>query len=257
LLVGLSYAVIWPDCMLGYPDSVAHLLALLLVITRRHWKIAAIVLAGLFTDERFILELPLVALWRFSLSPLDRRLLSWAVIPTAAAFCSWLLLRHALTVGWIGAGIPKIATYSDIAGITRSFRPSIGSWSRWSLNVLESFRWGWGVIVSAAIVRWRRGLPLEVGFLIAVLGVSVLSTIVVFDVARSVGFSFLALPLAFLWLNEIGAGIRVGRIAAWLCMLTPAFWFVPTGIIWWRPLALRIVAYVTSNDPMAWQHAVW
>jgi hypothetical protein len=261
MLVSSSYAVTWPDCMLGYPDGVAHLCAACLLLARRPWVQAGLVLAGLFTDERFILELPLVLLWHDGigagqmLGPWTRS--TWR--PVLAAFAAWLVLRHALTVGWIGPGIPAIETYEHMPSTLAGLRPVLLGWEDWWLNVVEAFRWTWLLLAAAFAFRWAGGRRLEVACLGAILAASVFSTILVFDVARSVGFSFLVIPLCLHWLVQARPRemMRIGQWAVWLCYLTPSVWIVPGLVIWWRPLVLRIYAMVTGHDPMDWQHLVY
>lgn len=257
MLVATSYAVTWPDCMLGYPDSVAHLLAASLLLVRRPSLVALIVAAGLLTDERFVLELPLVVLWHYSTGGPrgGGHWLDSAWRPIALALGAWLVFRHALTVGWIGPGIDPLKTYGDIPNTLRTLRPLGMSWACWWGNAFESFRWSWIVILAAMACRWRAGRRREALFLGVVLGASALSTVVVFDVARSLGFSYLAIPLALVWLLETsrGSAERFGSWAAWLCYLTPTFWIVPGYLIWWRPLPLRVFSFLTGVDPLSWQ----
>ena len=98
MLVATSYAVTWPDCMLGYPDSVAHLLAACLLLTRRPWLIGAMVAARMLTDERFILELPFVFLWHQG-APISRegQRLRKAWLPVVLGLASCLVVRRALS----------------------------------------------------------------------------------------------------------------------------------------------------------------
>jgi hypothetical protein len=260
MLVATSYAVTWPDCMLGYPDSVAHLMAALLLLQRRPWLVGLVVAAGLLTDERFALELPLVALWQLGAgSPMGGR--DWirnAWRPAALALGAWLLFRHALTVGWIGPGIAPLKTYDDMPATLEALHPFGMSWGLWWSNILGAFRWAWLIVFAAMALRWRAGRRVEALSLAAILVVSAASTVVVFDVARSLGFSFLAIPLALAWLVEDSPllALRLGKWIAWLDYLTPSLWFVPGFIIWWRPLVLRVFALVTGHDPLDWQQFV-
>jgi hypothetical protein len=258
MLVATSYAVTWPDCMLGYPDSVAHLLAASLLLVRRSWLIGLVVAAGLLTDERFALELPLVALWHFSVPGEGRGWIRGAWIPAILALGAWLLFRHALTVGWIGQGIAPLKTYDDMSATLHALHPFGMSWALWWSNILGAFRWAWLIMFAAIALRWRAGRRGDAMLLASIMAASAISTIVVFDVARSMGYSFLAIPLALVWLREDSPrlGSQLGKWAAWLDYLTPSLWFVPGFIIWWRPLLLRVIALVTGHDPLGWQQFV-
>jgi hypothetical protein len=46
----------------------------------------------------------------------------------------------------------------------------------------------------------------------------------------------------------------MGLWLAWLCFLTPSLCVVPGFVIWWRPLPLRIVAFLINQDPLDWVH---
>lgn len=256
MLVATSYAVTWPNCMPGYPDSVAHLLAACLLITRRRWLIGALVAAGMLTDERFILELPLVAIWHFSArSPKDGSWLRSAWFPAGAGLALSLLVRRALTVGWIGPGIVEPKTYEDIVDTLLSLHPYNMSWGVWLGNVFMGFRWTWALIVAAVVYRSRFRGP-EVPVFVFFLAASVAASMLVFDSARSVGFSYLAILLSLSWLMEAAPGRahRMGLWLAWLCFLTPSLCVVPGFVIWWRPLPLRIVAFLINQDPLDWVH---
>ncbi|HEY1847891.1 MAG TPA: hypothetical protein VGG37_01735 [Opitutaceae bacterium] len=193
----------WPNNLLGYPDSVSHLIAASLILVRRRW----------------------------------------------------LLARHALTAGWIGPGIAPVQTYLDMNATVRHLTPTQMSWAVWWGNVAVSYRRAWIVIVAGAARQWSRGGRAHAAALVALLVLTTASTIFVFDVAQSVAFTFLALPLALAWLaGGASPGVpRVAVLAAWLCIATPSLWVVPGYSIWFRPLPLRIAAYVTGKDPIAWQ----
>jgi len=257
MLVATSYAVTWPDCMLGYPDSVAHLLAVCLLITRRPWLIGAIVAAGMLTDERFILELPFVFLWR-SCEPIGGKgpwlRVAWRPVILGLGFC--LVVRRALTIGWIGPGIAEPKTYGDMVANFLALHPYNMSWAVWLANVLTSFRWTWIVIVMGVVARTRQRHGRELAIFVVVLAGSVAASMFVFDAARSVGFCYLAILLSFSWLIDAApeGARRLGKGAAWLSYLTPSLWFVPGYVIWLRPLPLRVFAYLTNQDPLSWFH---
>lgn len=257
MLVATSYAVTWPDCMLGYPDSVAHLLAACLLVTRRPWLAGALVAAGMLTDERFIMELPFVFLWRHcepvgGEGPWLRN--AWRPVVLGLAFC--IVVRRALTIGWIGPGIAVPKTYGDMVANFLSLHPYNMSWAVWLANVFTSFRWTWIVIVMGVTARsgQRHGRELAI-FVVVLLG-CVAASMFVFDAARSVGFCYLAILLSFSWLIDAAPerALRIGKWSAWLSYLTPSLWFVPGYVIWLRPLPLRVFAYVTNQDPLSWFH---
>jgi hypothetical protein len=257
MLVATSYAVTWPDCMLGYPDSVAHLLAACLLLTRRSWLVGAIVAAGMLTDERFILELPFVFLWHYS-APVSGegpwlRNASRSVI-LGLGFC--LVIRRALTIGWIGPGIAEPKIYGEFVETMYSLHPFSMSWGVWLANVFMGFRWTWIVIVAGAVSRSKLKHGHEVLIFVVVLSGSIASSMLVFDAARSVGFCYLAIILSLSWLIEAAPDIalRLGKCSAWLSYLTPSLWIVPGYVIWLRPLPLRVIAFLSNQEPLDWLH---
>jgi hypothetical protein len=257
MLVATSYAVTWPNCMLGYPDSVAHLLAACLLLVRRPWLIGALVAAGMLTDERFILELPLVALWHSSMpSPQDAQWLKTAWRPTILGLILCLLIRRALTIGWIGPGIATPTTYQDIFDALLSLHPFHMSWGVWLANVFMGFRWTWMVVFAAVLYRSRKVRCTDVLPFVIVLSASVAASMLVFDTARSVGFCYLALLISLSWLMDGAPELaqRLGQSSAWLCYLTPSLCVVPGFVIWWRPLPLRVLAILSNQDPLDWVH---
>jgi hypothetical protein len=257
MLVATSYAVTWPDCMLGYPDSVAHLLAACLLLTRRPWLIGAMVAAGMLTDERFILELPFVFLWHYC-APASRegRWLRNAWLPVILGLAVCLVVRRALTIGWIGPGIAAPKTYGDILNTLYSMHPYNMSWGVWLANVFMGFRWTWIVVVAGVAFRARHRQGQEVPIFVVILSGCVAASMLVFDAARSVGFCYIAIILSLSWLIEAAPGVarRLGQWSAWMCFLTPSLWVVPGYVIWLRPLPLRVVAFLSNRDPLDWIH---
>ena len=256
LLVGSSSAVTWPNCMLGYPDSLAHFLAASLLFFRRPWQVGLICLGGLLCDERFALALPLVGIWHAG-GPAFGQFFRWfreSAAALALAVAGWLLVRHALEAGWVGPGLEKPKLYGEIYQGVWDFRPWLTGWGVWWLNVLAAYRWCWLLLLAGFAFRWRAGYRWETAAACSFLAAGTLSTIVVFDVARSVGFTFLVIPLALCWLAQAVSSrlLPWGRSLVWLCYLTPSFLVLTGYFIWCRPLPIRVLAILSGQDPLDW-----
>lgn len=179
-------------------------------------------------------------------------------ISVAAATAAWLLVRQALTAGWIGPGLATPKVFGLMLGKIlwlEPFRPWEGSWAAWWANVAAAFRWTWVLLVVAIGWEWRSERRATAFALGAALAVTTGLTFLVFDVARSVGFAFPAIPVALAWAARHHADRtrQMARVLAWLGLLTPSYWITSRGYFWWwRPLALRLVAHYTGQDPLDW-----
>lgn len=242
LLVSGCYAVTWPNCLLGYADSFAHLAAAILLLTSHRVAVVGCVAAGILSDERFVFALPFVALWH----GVDwvRRCRAGVGLGVALA----LLVRLSLKWGWIGPGIAEVRVYKAIGATIVSGQPWGMSWSVWLANVALSYRWAWVLLGFAIWARWAERHRGSAAAAALAVGVSVGATFIVFDVARSVAFTWVMLPLAVVWLaerREVFAD-RLIKVTALAVFLTPNIWLLPDFVWWWWPLPVRIHTYFTG-----------
>lgn len=254
-LTALSFAITWPNCMLGYGDPFAHLASACLLITRRPWLVALTVLAGLLSDERFLMVWPLAALWHWQRGANSWGWLRRCWVHVVAAVLAWLVVRHALAVGWIGEGIPRVQLYTDMWSQLTSLKPWDSTWPIWTLNVLAAFEWTWLLIGLGVVCQFAHGHKTPALIFAALLAGIILSTVVVADVTRSVAFAFVAIPVSLAWLSTAFSTGRAAHALSYvglLCALTPNF-IVLAGyqVIIFRPLPLRMMAYFTGEDPLA------
>jgi hypothetical protein len=254
LLIATTSAVTWPNCMVGYPDSFAHLFAALLILNRSRRMIFICVLCGLLSDERFILALPFVWLWHGGF----RTDSGWRIhdlVTAGSALVVCLALRHGLRTGWIGPGIVLPSTYTRIFTSLFELKPYDQTWGMWWINVLGGFRWVWLFLVASAVLVWRKGEKANAVAYVAFLGAATLASLTVYDVTRSVGYSFTAVLVALVWFSESAReqSVRItGRLAA-LCFVTPSYWMTHDFFFWWwRPLPFRTYSILTGADPLAW-----
>ena len=230
--VACSSTFHYTNCYLGLPDSLTHLTSAITLIGSPLMVIGG-VLIGCLNDERAVLALPFVALWRCEvLERLDwRSRRSWfAIVQAAAPLAIGLvivsLVRHALKVGWIGDGIKQPALYSEMKASVREFRPWLESWGVWFANWLNGPGWLWLILLTPCISsRWRPA-AVPAALLLLALVLVCASTFIVADVARSIGFAYPAAILAAFWVyrgNPKTAGNLMLLVAA-LQVITPAVW---------------------------------
>lgn len=169
-------------------------------------------------------------------------------------FMAALLVRLALARGWIGAGIELPPTYPAMVRSLLTGRPAAESWAAFSGNVFAGFRWAWWIPLVAVGVLWRGGQWRDALLFLGTMLTTVVLSVAVFDVARSVAFLLPGVVLGVAGLSRL-SGWRLEpalRVTVWLCLLTPAYW-ISSGFYfwWWRPLPLRLAAYLSGSDPLA------
>jgi hypothetical protein len=254
VILSLSFALFWSNWHPGFTDTVTHLLAAcLLLAAGPAWTFAGIFL-GVLNDERLVLALPFILCWHYPPAwsgAWVRAAGAWLAAAALSLVC-YAFLRHALSTGLLGPGIARPAVYAEIGAHAGAFRPHLGSWAVWALNVFLSFRWAWLVVaLYLAALTGKGGQAGPVCFLGAALALGTLASLVVADVARSVGFMAPAWILATAGLESL----RPARLPALLLgvvvalLLTPAFFtFEHFHVQWFRPLPLVIFRCLTGSD---------
>lgn len=217
---------------LGLADSLTHLGSAVALIGNAPTAAVA-VLVSCCNDERSVLALPFIALWRCQKSePLEwRSSRSWlalgtATLPLVTGLVVALGIRHALSAGWIGSGISTPPVYHAMEETVREFRPWLGSWGVWLANLLNGPGWLWLFILPPCFSsRWRPG-PFPAVILGTAFALVCASTLIVADVARSIGFSFPAALLGCIWMcdREPKTTSRLAVLVGALQLATPALW---------------------------------
>ena len=252
--LGGTFTVIWSSGYAGFPDSVSHLFVALALLSRRPSVTFLTLTAAGLNDERAFLALPLVVLWQIYLTPdrVRRVLLAHGAAAVGAVIAVWFT-RQALTHGLIGPGITRPTLYGRIhEKVLLSGQPWDSTWGKFSFNVFMAYRWLWLMPLLACIVPastlQRRICVLALAVLVA----GSLSTVIVADVSRSVGFLFPALLLALLHLLRT-PGLSHWRWAAGLLLLqllTPVFYHVGDWSGHCRPYPVEWIRLVTGIDPV-------
>jgi hypothetical protein len=205
---------------LGWPDPICYLMLALAMSVRQRALLMPIIVIGVLTDERFIVGLAGVLVWRWAVGhesgrtprKILRSLAAWVGLGIAGA----LLFRHLLTVGLIGPGIGR--------GV---YREALASWSvNWwhrPLAVFFAFRWLW--LVPASLLLRLEQLRSPHRKLI-VLGLMVASCFLLTlpgDMTRSLAviFPFFAVLIAFLYDSDAMPLAKLLATVALLNIATP------------------------------------
>jgi hypothetical protein len=207
---------VWMDDW-GWFDNCAQAFMVAALVCRRPFWSCAVVVAAAFTDERALLAVPLIVLYRFWTGA--RRPLVWApLIAVPAYFLGRLLAALAFRISTSMAGIAA----ADM--IQPNLRVSVlGAWS--------SLEGGWLLVAIACVAALRARNRLGALLLAAAALVPVAASVAVIDFSRSASYAFPATLAALaLWAMQPGEnGVAVDRatlrrwtaVAAALSLLSP------------------------------------
>lgn len=204
LILGLSWSTLPCNWIPGeFSDTFSHLCAVVMMLTGNGVVAFFATVLGLFNDERMIVSLVFVGLWRRSnRQEVDHAgWIPWLLSAILGCF-AYAVGRHALTVGWIGSGIVTPQVYRDFGYYLRSLRPEIGSWASWLLNVVAAYRWGWAFLLSYIWMMFRRGARLDTVLFAGFVCIAVFATFLVYDIGRSVGYLAPALLVSLVGLRR-------------------------------------------------------
>jgi hypothetical protein len=249
--VASTFAAIWTLAYPGFPDAVTHLLVALALLPLGPAGLTLCLTLATLNDERALMAFPLVALWHWTLGPRDLRKFLTVGGALVAAGAAYLLLRHALTVGWIGPGITRPAVYAKMQSFGERFSPYNSTWPTFLWNVFCGFRWLWVLPLLAALFAPKH-LPRYVAWLLLVYALAAaVPTLMVEDVSRSIGFLFPALLLSLLFLGELTPRVRRTLVVTLIALqlLTPVVYRVGTGGRNVRPYLVDYIHLVTGHHP--------
>lgn len=246
--------MIWSNLCPGYPDSVSHTLATLCLFSVHPGAYVPLIFFGLLNDERMLLALPFIILWKFP-ALLDGRAdflgaLRHSAFMVAGIF-AWLVVRFLLAAGVIGSGFEVPSTYGNMAAAFASLSPyGRATWPMWFWNVFMAFRWFWVIL----IVGWiARGTHPRTRALAAVLfGVIVISSYPVGDVSRTIAFAFAAVLCALSWIWQAWGAKRTRRLVmvlVALLYLTPVGYFVDDNRMWLSPPVYKLIREFMAVNP--------
>ena len=204
LVVGglsLTFFAHWTNSYFGFPDLFSHLCSALALLSSNPFVLIFTCLFGTLNDERWILSIPFVIYWHSSACA-NADVLNWLKAARAGACIAVglicvALIRHALTVGWIGPGIAEPKLYKEYASFSiADLRPYHSTWVLYILNVAMGFGWYWLVMLRTVGQQLLSRVPVS-GLLVGGgLLFGGLASMLVEDVSRSVGFLFLGLVIA-------------------------------------------------------------
>jgi len=237
--VSLTFVTQWVNIFPGYPDSVSHLVSAWCLLCPC-WPVSlvATVVGGL-NDERFSLAIPFLMLWpALSGRTLERKHYARFVAGFLAGGLLLLLLRHALTAGWLAAPIIKPFTYESIwQVVVVEKRLYYTTWPKFFVSIFMGYRWAWLYVLLAGglLLRDRKVAGvLYAGSLLA----AVMSTGTVLDVSRSISFFYPSLVAAMCLLFRRQMQPRLAIAILILLALTPVITFIGE-----RPFSMLPPAY--------------
>jgi hypothetical protein len=133
---------------------------------------------------------------------LDWKTATRAGIGLVAGIALVLLVRHALAVGWLGPGIAAGFRPMRAMPPERPI-PLHSTWPLFALNILMGLGWYWLAAVRLVIHQLWSTKPIWGYFLGLSIFLASLSTGLVEDVSRSIGFLFLVVVAASVYEYEI------------------------------------------------------
>ena len=103
-----TFFALWTNRWLGYANSFSHLFLALALLSSDPFLVALCCIVGTLNDERWPMSVPLLLYWHGS-NHARAGVLNWTNatrvgIGLVAGVLSVLVVRHALTEGWVGPG---------------------------------------------------------------------------------------------------------------------------------------------------------
>jgi len=199
--LSLTFFAHWTNSYFGFPDSFSHLCSALALASANPIVLMFTCILGTLNDERWIFSIPFIVYWHSSAcAKID--VLNWLEALRASAFITAglicvVVIRHALTVGWIGPGIAEPELYKEYASFSiADLHPYHSTWVLYILNVAMGFGWYWFVMLRTLGQQLFSRVPVAGLLFGGGLLFGSLASMLVEDVSRSVGFLFLGLIIA-------------------------------------------------------------
>jgi hypothetical protein len=199
--LSLTFFAHWTNSWLGFPDSFSHFCSALALISSNPLVLIFTCIFGTLNDERWIFSIPFVIYWhssaRAKTDVFNRFNAGRAGGSIAGGLACVLLIRHALTVGWIGPGIEEPDLYKQFANLSLAdLHPRDSTWFLYILNVTMGFGWYWFVSLRTVGRQLTSRVPVS-GLLVGgALLLGSLASMLVDDVSRSIGFLYLGVVVA-------------------------------------------------------------
>jgi len=230
--LSLTFFALWTNRWLGSPDSFSHLVSALALISSNPFLLALFCIVGTLNDERWLFSVPLLLFWHSTNFAKAGTFSSITAARTGIGLSAGVLfvlfIRYALTIGWLGPGIAEPEGYKGIQSALLGFYPLNSVWPLFALNIFMGFGWYWLAVIKLITRQLASTTPILGCFLGFFILLASLSTIVVEDVSRSVGFLFLVVVIASVYdygINPASANLwwRNLLIAA---AITPTIYYI-------------------------------
>jgi hypothetical protein len=198
--LSLTFFGLWTNRWPGYPDSFSHLFSALALLCPNPLLLALCCIVGTLNDERWLMSVPFLLYWHGS-NQARAGALNWANATRAgtglvAGILSVLVVRHALTVGWLGPGIAE-SWYTRMRSISPDrLIPYNSTWTLFAFNIFMGLGWYWLTVVRLLTRQLSSAAPIWGSFLSLSILMACFSTGLVEDVSRSIGFLFLVVVAA-------------------------------------------------------------
>jgi hypothetical protein len=199
--LSLTFFALWTNRWLGYSDSFSHLCSAVALLSSNPFLLALCCIIGTINDERWLMSVPFLLYWHGS-NHAKADTINWtnatrSGIGLAAGVLVVLLVRYALTVGWLGPGIVEPGYYKIVRSTSLSHHlPYASTWPLFALNVLMGLGWYWVPVVRLVLRQVSSGTLVWGYFLGLSVFIAALSTLLDEDVSRSIGFLYLAVVIA-------------------------------------------------------------
>jgi hypothetical protein len=198
--LSLTFFAHWTNRWLGFPDSFSHLVSALALISSNPLLLALCCIFGMLNDERWLFSVPFLLFWHGSnlakVGKFSSMTAARAGIGLGVGILFVILIRHALTIGWLGPGIAEPNVYKIMRSTLLDLNPLNSTWTLFALNIFMGLGWYWlavGKLITRQLLSTSPILGCFLSFSILIAG---FSTLVVEDVSRSMGFLFLVVVIA-------------------------------------------------------------
>jgi hypothetical protein len=254
--LSLTFFAHWTNRWLGYPDAFSHLCSALGLLSSNPLILAAICILGTLNDERWVLSIPFLLYWHGS-NHAKAGIINWIDAARAGGgigigILFVLLVRHALTVGWLGPGIIEPEAYKQMQSTLLDHpSPYNSTWLLFAINIFMGFGWYWVGVIRLVILQVLASHDRFWGIFLALsIFIANFLTIIIEDVSRSVGFSYLVIVMASIYDYDIAPEQAKNR---WLLLLiisavTPTIYYTGLSGAVFIPFPIDLVNHVLHQN---------
>jgi hypothetical protein len=230
--LSLTFFAVLTNRWLGCPDSFSHLFSALALFSSNPFLLALCCIIGTLNDERWLMSVPFLLYWHGS-NHAKAGIINWTNatrtgIGLAGGILVAMLVRHALTVGWLGPGIVE-SWYTQMRSVPPDrLIPYNSTWTLFALNLLMGLGWYWLTVIKLVTRQLSSAAPIW-GYFLSFFGlIATLSTGLVEDVSRSIGFLFLIVVAASVYdYDAAPASARIWwRNLLLASMVTPTIYYI-------------------------------